>query len=61
MSTETVAAPRILHRQRVLLSLLRALGGEIADRDFQRLLFDYCRRCRDLGIDAPYDFVGPRA
>ena len=33
--------------------------------DFQRLLFDYCRRCRERGVDAPYDFViqehGPRS
>ena len=33
--------------------------------DFQRLLFDYGRRCRERGVDAPYDFViqehGPRS
>ena len=56
---------RLLHRQRVLLSLLRAFGGEIRDGDFQRLLFDYSRRCRERGVDAPYDFVaeerGPRS
>ena len=58
MSRDTVAAaPRLLHRQRVLLSLLRAFGGEIGERDFQRLLFDYGRLCRDRGMDAPYDFV----
>ena len=33
------AAPRLLHRQRLLLSLLRAFGGEMRDCDFQRLLF----------------------
>ena len=59
------AAPRLLRRQRVLLSLLRAFGGEMRDSDFQRLLFDYSRRCRDRGVDAPYDFVtqehGPRS
>ena len=27
------------------------------DGDFQRLLFDYSRRCRKRGVDAPYDFV----
>jgi len=27
------------------------------DGDFQRLLFDYSRRCRERGVDAPYDFV----
>ncbi len=35
------------------------------DCDFQRLLFDYSRRCRERGVDAPYDFVaqehGPRS
>lgn len=35
------------------------------DGDFQRLLFDYSRRCRERGADAPYDFVaqehGPRS
>ncbi len=59
------AAPRLLHRQRLLLSLLRAFGGEMRDCDFQRLLFDYSRRCRERGVDAPYDFVaqeqGPRS
>ena len=59
------APPRLLRRQRVLLSLLRALGGEMRDRDFQRLLFDYSRRCRERGVDPPYDFValehGPRS
>ena len=58
-------APRLLHRQRVLLSLLRAFGGEMRDRDFQRVLYDYSRRCRERGVDAPYDFVaqehGPRS
>ena len=35
------------------------------DNDFQRLLFDYSRRCRERGVDPPYDFVaqedGPRS
>lgn len=48
---------RLLHRERVLLSLLRAFGGEMRDCDFQRRLFDYSRRCRKRGVDAPYDFV----
>ena len=59
------AAPRLLHRQRVLLSLVRAFGGEMRDCDFQHRLFDYSRRCRKRGGDAPYDFViqdhGPRS
>ena len=56
---------RLLHRERVLLSLLHAFGEEMRDGDFQRLLFDYSRRCRERGVDAPYDFVvqehGPRS
>ena len=36
---------------------LRTTGGEMRDRDFQRLLFDYSRRCRERGVDPPYDFV----
>ena len=59
------ARPRLLYRQRVLLSLLRACGGNVGERDFQRLLFDYSRRCRERGLDAPYDFIahehGPRS
>ena len=35
------------------------------DGDFQRLLFDYSRRCRERGVDEPYDFIvqerGPRS
>lgn len=37
----------------------------MGDNDFQRLLFDYSRRCRERGVDPPYDFVaqeeGPRS
>ena len=29
----------------------------MGERDFQRLLFDYGRRCRERGVDAPYDFI----
>ena len=66
MSEKTVVASRQLSgRQRVLLCLLRAFGGEMGERDFQRLLFDYGRRCRERGVDAPYDFIahelGPRS
>ena len=58
MSERALAAtPRLLRRQRTLLSLLRAFGGEVGERDFQRLLFDYSRQCREQGVDAPYDFV----
>ena len=63
--TVSVPPPRLLHRQRALLSLLRAFGGKIEEKDFQSLLFDYSRRCRERGVDAPYEFVprrdGPRS
>ncbi len=59
------ASPRLLHRQRALLALLRAFGGKVDGEDFQRLLFDYGRWCRERGADMPYDFVslpeGPRS
>ena len=66
MSEETSAAScRLSHRQHVLLCLLRAFGGELGEHDFQSLLFDYSRRCRERGVDAPYDFIaherGPRS
>ncbi|WP_420462736.1 DUF488 family protein [Candidatus Palauibacter sp.] len=51
------AIPRLFHRQRVLLSLLRTFGGKMGESDVQRLLFDYGRRCRERGIDPPYDFI----
>ena len=56
---------RLLHRERVLLSFLHAFGGEMRDGDFQVLLFDYSRRCRERGVDGAYDFIvqerGPRS
>ncbi len=48
---------RLSRRQRVLLALLRACGGQMAERDFQQLLFTYGRRCRKRGATAPYDFI----
>ena len=37
----------------------------MGERDFQRLLLNYGRRCRERGVDAPYDFIahelGPRS
>lgn len=58
-------APRLFRRQRTALSLLRALGGKVGENDFQRILFDYSRRCRERGGDVPYEFVslpgGPRS
>jgi hypothetical protein len=41
-------------RQRKLLGLLAALGGEIGNLDFQKLFY---LRCVDLGDEAPYEFV----
>ena len=57
--------PRLLHRQRVLLSLLNAVGEKMGESDVQWLLFDYGRRCRERRIEPPYDFItdedGPRS
>lgn len=33
----------LFHRQRQLLALLDALGGDLASLDFQKLLFLHCR------------------
>ncbi len=44
----------IFARQRELLALLEALGGDVASTDFQKLLFLYGQ---ERGQDAPYDFV----
>lgn len=49
--------PRLFQRQKTLLALLHALGGQSGKTDFQKLLFLYCRR---VGADAPYDFVPHR-
>ncbi len=46
-------APRLFHRQRLLLGLVDALGGEVGNLDFQKLLFLYCQEVEE----APYDFV----
>lgn len=43
----------MLKRHRQLLSFVDALGGHVAERDFQKLLFLYCQD-QDLG---PYEFV----
>ena len=51
------AIPRLFDRQRVLVSLLSTLGGKMGESDVQGLLFDYGRRCRERGIDPPYDFI----
>jgi uncharacterized protein (DUF488 family) len=41
-------------RQRMLLTLLDALGSRVGNLDFQKLLF---LRCQEEGASAPYDFV----
>lgn len=46
--------PRLFDRQKRLLALLHALGGQSGKTDFQKLLFLYCQR---VGVGAPYDFV----
>lgn len=43
----------MLSRQQHLLALLDALGGRVGNRDFQKLLFLYCRDA----VQAPYEFV----
>src|SRR5690606_31316811 len=41
-------------RQKLMLSLLSALGGRVANLDFRMLLFLFCRQAGD---SAPYEFV----
>ncbi len=45
---------RLSGRQRLLLSLLEALGGRAGKMDFQKLLFLYCQ---ELSSGQPYEFV----
>lgn len=52
--------PRLLIRQRKLLTLLRSLGAPVARSDLQQLLFLYCRDCQTRGADPPYEFVPER-
>ena len=49
-----VGHPRLNKRQRVLLALLKALGGNVSHTDFQKLLFLYCQETRG---ERPYEFV----
>lgn len=53
--TSTRSTPMLFSRQRQLLQLLDALGGQSGMLDFQKLLFLYCQEA-STG-DAPYDFV----
>lgn len=48
------SAPILLSRQKRLLALLKALGGSVNSRDFQKLLFLYCQ---EEFQPAPYEFV----
>jgi len=51
---------RLPRRQRTFLTLLRALGARVPKPDFQKLLFLYCRACKERGSDPPYEFVPDR-
>jgi hypothetical protein len=44
----------LFERQRQLLALLDAFGGDAGNLDFQKLLFLYCQ---ELGEAGPYEFV----
>lgn len=48
------APPPLFERQRQLVALLDALGGEVGNLDFQKLLFLYCQEPASAGA---YDFV----
>ena len=53
--------PRLFSRQRLLLGLLDAIGGDASNTDFQKLLFLYCKELSShKATEAPqgsYDFV----
>lgn len=54
------STPLLLARQRTLLALLHALGGNVGNLDFQKLLFLYCKQlCTDTDGPriSPYEFV----
>ncbi|MBU3666215.1 MAG: DUF488 domain-containing protein [Chthoniobacterales bacterium] len=44
----------LYERQKHLLALLDALGGDVGGQDYQKLLFLYCQ---EPGVEAPYEFV----
>ena len=46
--------PKLLYRQKLLLSLLDAIGGRVSNLDFQKYLFLYCQ---DLEKTQSYEFV----
>ena len=53
--------PRLYSRQRLLIGLLDATGGDVSNTDFQKLLFLYCKGLSSHGAtETPqgvYDFV----
>ena len=59
-----VSLPRLYSRQRLLLGLLDAIGGNVSNTDFQKLLFLYCKARsaqRETEISqCMYDFVPNR-
>lgn len=44
----------LIYRQKIMLSLLQALGGEVSATDFQKQLFLFTRKCEK---EKSYDFV----
>ena len=56
-----VSLPRLYSRQRLLLWLLDAIGGDVSNTDFQKLLFLYCKEhsvhTATEGHRGLYDFV----
>jgi uncharacterized protein (DUF488 family) len=49
----------MFYRRKILLALLEAFGGDLANTDFQKLLFLYCRRSNSTHYDFfPYKFGG---
>ncbi|MEM7604135.1 MAG: hypothetical protein AAF411_02160, partial [Myxococcota bacterium] len=51
--TRSTTKPRLLNRQRQLMSLLASLGGKAGRLDFQKLLFLYCQQ----SSQPSYEFV----
>ena len=56
-----VSLPRLYSRQRLLLGLPDAIGGNVSNTDFQKLLFLYCKELSShQATETPqglYDFV----
>jgi hypothetical protein len=44
----------LFERQKCLLALLDALGGQVGSRDFQKLLFLYCQEVKG---QPPFEFI----